>query len=166
MSRATVSPEVAPGQTLTIHARIRWLECREQCRPGKTELALDLPVRRDVPPSDGSSDRFARARRDLPVPPKGWTLQAHATPDGYRLTLRPPGLVSIERAHFYPSERALIDHAAPQTLTGKGGARTLVLAPDRNRQQPPRRLTGVLVTEGPAGVRAVEVDLPLAEAGG
>jgi thiol:disulfide interchange protein DsbD len=166
MSRVTVSSKVVPGETLTIRARIRWLECREECRSGRTELALQLPVRRDPPPSDGSSERFARARRDLPAPPKGWTLQAHATSDGYRLTLRPPGKVSIERAYFYPSERALINHAAPQTLTGKGGARTLVLAPDRNRQQPPQRLTGVLVTEGPTGVRAVEVDLPLAGAGG
>jgi thiol:disulfide interchange protein DsbD len=165
MSRVTVSPKVVPGPTLSIRARVRWLECQEECRPGRAELTLELPVRRDPPPSGASSDRFVRARRDLPARPTGWTLHAHAARDGYQLTLRAPGSDTVERAYFYPTERGLIDHAAPQTLTGKGVSRTLALAADRNRQQRPRRLTGVLVTEGPTGRRAVDVDLPLAGTG-
>jgi thiol:disulfide interchange protein DsbD len=165
LSRLDLSPGVPPGTTLRIGATVQWLECQEICRPGRSEVALEIPVRHERPAGGAAASLFARARERLPAAPAGWTLRADAQPRSLRLSFRAPRSVPVERAHFYPGERSLLDHAAPQALELAGGTHTLTLPLDLNRRGPVARLAGVLVTEGRGATRAIEIDVPLQGAG-
>jgi thiol:disulfide interchange protein DsbD len=165
LSELALPADLDPGKTLRIGATVNWLECRDVCRPGKGEVALEIPVRRGAAASGVSQPLFTTARKRLPAAPAGWTIKASAEAHRLLLAFSPPRPALVERAYFYPGERSLLDHAAPQGLASKAGAHTLLLARDPNRAAPVERLTGVLVTEGRRGSFALEIDVPLRRTG-
>lgn len=49
-SRLSLKPSKTPPETIPVHARVKWLACKELCVPGSAELDLSLPVS-DQPPA-------------------------------------------------------------------------------------------------------------------
>lgn len=164
LAQLTLPSDLAPGATLRIGAAVQWLECQEECRPGRATLALTLPVRDEAPRRSPVAPLFAAARLRLPRPATGWRLSARVETNALQVSLHPPAAVRMERAYFFPAERSTLDHAAPQTLRREAGAYHLTLARDPNRAAPLTRLSGVLVTDSAGGPAAVEIDIPLASA--
>ena len=41
-------PKDVKGRDVTLNARVKWLECRDICRPGSARVQLTLPVRARV----------------------------------------------------------------------------------------------------------------------
>ena len=72
-----------------LDAKVDWLVCREVCIPGKTDLALPLPVAAQRGPVDPARqalfDRF-RARLPQPLPSSAKAVYG-ATPGGFALAL-------------------------------------------------------------------------------
>jgi thiol:disulfide interchange protein DsbD len=160
-----VAPSVSAGSTVRLGASVHWLECREICRPGRSRVEIELPVRREPPAPNPAAPLFERARARLPATAAGWTLRATAGAQALRLMFRAPRAAAVDQARFLPDQRLLLDHAARQYLKSKDGTYVLELARDLNRVQPVERLTGVLVTQGRGRTQAVQVDIPVVHKG-
>lgn len=160
----TPPASLAPGTSVILPARADWLECREQCLPGRVEVSVTLPVAAAAPrPVAALAAVFAQTRRRLPAAPAGWTFDAADGQTGLELQLRPPKTWgAIEQAYFFCEQTQVVDYAAPQTLGSEASGYRLDLAAAPNAARPVARLQGVLVavsTEG--GTRAVRVDAPV-----
>ena len=169
----TITPpaSLAAGTSVTLAARADWLECREACLPGRTELSLVLPVRAEAPrPSAPWGPAFAAARARLPQAAAGWTFESRETPERIVLVVRPPRAQGeIRQASFFPDRGQVIDHAADQAWTrapGAAGSYRLEMTPAPNAPRPlgGGALEGVLVVESPGGRTAVRVDAKSAPA--
>jgi DsbC/DsbD-like thiol-disulfide interchange protein len=147
--RVTPPASLAPGKPVVLSARADWLECREQCLPGRADLSVTLPVAVDMPKASGAwAAAFAETRKRLPVVPAGWMFAAADTGAAFELEVRPPKAWGQTRqAYFFAEQAEQVDHA---------------LVPAANVARPLARLRGVLVTADAAGAtRAVRVDAPV-----
>ena len=162
--RVTPPASLAPGQPVTLAARADWLECREQCLPGRAELKVTLPVAASAPrPAAALAAVFAQTRRKLPMVPAGWTFEAADRGAAFQLQLRPPKTWGpIEEAYFFSEEAQVVDYAAAQALASAANGYRLDLVAAPNVARPLVRLRGVLVTvNAEGGTRAVRVEAPL-----
>ena len=160
----TPPPSIAAGTSVTLAARADWLECRDICLPGRRDLSLVLPVRPEAPrPSAQWAATFAAARARVPGPATGWTFEAQATAGRIVLDMHPPRTQpTIRNAYFFPDRGQLVDHAAPQAFSRVVGNYRLEMTPAPNAPHP-LALEGVLLTDGPAGIKAVRVDVKSAK---
>jgi len=154
-----VAPSVSAGE-VRIAARLSWLECREACLPGKADLTLTLPVGDTARPGP-AAPLFARARRTIPRPDRGWTVGAAVTDAAIDLSIHPPRGAELHEAYFYPFPRRVLDYSKPQALTAAAGGYRLELARDPNGERDLGRLAGVLVGRTASGDAAVELDVPV-----
>lgn len=169
-ARITV-PADARG-TVDLAARAEWLVCADVCLPAAADVALSLPVgdpgsSQGQAPGPGDAG-LALALRDLPAPAVGWTTTAERTEGGYRLALAPPPgwTGTLQGATFFPSEKAVLDHAAEPAFRREGDAWAVSLPASAYAEAPVERLRGVLVgAEGAElvpGARAIELDVAVA----
>jgi DsbC/DsbD-like thiol-disulfide interchange protein len=164
--RVTSRASLTPGQPVTLAARADWLECREQCLPGRAEVRVTLPVAADAPrPVGALAAVFAQTRRRLPAVPAGWMFEAADNGTGLQLHLRPPKTWGpIEQAYFFSEQAQVVDYAAPQALASAPNGYRLDLAVAPNVARPLVRLHGVLVAvSAEGGTRAVRVDALVAK---
>src|SRR5580700_3707024 len=106
--------------TAPLSAHVDWWVCREVCIPGKTDLALPLPVTAQKGPVDPSRqalfDRF-RARLPQPLPSSAKAVFG-STPGGFALALTGHPATNAE---FFPLEQSQIVNAAPQPVQAVDG---------------------------------------------
>lgn len=157
--------ELRDGETLQLAARADWLVCKEDCIPGRADLALVLPVS-DAPAvkDERWAEAFAAARPRLPRAAESGRVAALER-DG-RIELRIAGAPAGEIV-FFPAEPEHVENAAPQRVTREGGAATLALETARQRRAPIERLRGTLVASAgfpPDAAPAVAIDVPVGEA--
>ncbi len=155
------------GKTITIGAKIDWLECSDVCIPGGVELSVALPVKNMMPlPNAQWTTEFAVARINLPVKQSGWKFAAAENDAGYTLqALAPkwykdaPGTIG-----FFPYDADIISYSAEQNADFKNGLLTIQLKKPGTVSEGLTGLKGVLVSEqgwrGPNSERALEVDVP------
>jgi thiol:disulfide interchange protein DsbD len=159
---ATTLPD---GDTLHLAARADWLVCKEDCLPGRADLALDLPVSRAPVERDPRwAASFDDARARLPGSSAAVRLDAQRSEGRVELLIAdaPPGGIA-----FFPADPEHIENAAPQTLRRRDGAATLELAVSSQRREPIERLRGTLVASSgfaPDGAAAIAVDVPVRSA--
>ena len=167
----TVTPPatVQPGTAVELNARAEWLICADICLPAHQDVHLTLPVVEGDPGPSPHAEDIAAARDRLPQPLEAWDVQAARSSGSYTLALTPPDGFDgdLKGAHFYPSEKPVLDHAAPQTVSQQGKTYLLALQQSGYAQEPAERLQGVLVApEGTSwqsgeDVRAMTVDVPV-----
>ncbi len=168
----TSRARLAPGAQVTLAGEARWLICADICLPAGADLRLTLPVQEDPPPPSAWQDAIAEARARLPVRAEGWDVQAVRSEGSYALRLTAPeewDEASLEGAYFFPGEKGVLAHAAPQPVSREGEACLIALQQSAYAQEQAERLTGVLVApDGRAwnaeGARAMAVDVPVREA--
>jgi thiol:disulfide interchange protein DsbD len=157
-----VTEEVATS-TVALRAEAKWLVCNEdECIPGSAPLSLTLPVERTTPRPSEDAPLFAQARARLPLPrPESWRMSASA--DAETLTLAVSGVADPVDSPplFFPFDRQVIEHAAPQALerTADGFALRIPRGQSRDRLA---SLDGVLRL----GTRAYAMSVATPEAGG
>jgi DsbC/DsbD-like thiol-disulfide interchange protein len=152
-------PTALASREVHLTARVRWLECREICLPGKAELSLSLPVRPSAAPGPAAA-LFEQARRRLPRRDEAWGFSASAAAGSIGLVVSPPPGTTLEEAYFYPVTRRVLDYSKPQTLSRVAGGYRLELPRDPNGAAVDR-MEGVLVGRTPAGSLALEVAVRL-----
>jgi thiol:disulfide interchange protein DsbD len=146
---------LAPGGKAELAGTVKWVVCREVCIPGKTEVALSLPVKRD--PAPQASRLFEEARKRIPQPaPAGWRVRARAEKDAFVLSLETGQ--PIAQAEFYPLESQQIENAAPQAASPFPRGVRLRLKKSEQLLKPIANLKGVIVL--PSG-RAYVIDAPV-----
>jgi thiol:disulfide interchange protein DsbD len=159
---------LAVGSTVQLRAAADWLMCAESCMPGDAKVALTLPVAAD-PGAENAA--VAKAFADLPRDPAPWGVSARR--DGAKVFLTitaPQGAAAAhvpEGLHFF-EEQALIDYAAPQTVTAGKGTWSLELATVPDAPADAAHLKGLLVAKNGwtagEGYAALAVDVPFAAA--
>lgn len=110
------------GNTLTLAAEIRWLECADICIPGTANVQVDVQI--GVQGRDSSDIVLVNnALSQLPTSFSGSTNLTDLGADGLQLVVK--GTDTPREAYFFPYEMktgALIDFAQPQELVrGKDG---------------------------------------------
>lgn len=133
------------GSVVELSATVNWLVCREICVPGRADLALTLPVRKETPgPPSPRHSLFSKARAELPrTAPKSWEVTAKLNEHGFILNVdtgkREMG------ATFFPFAPNQIENAIPQqVIPSARGMRIKLQKSDQMLKAPPR-LSGVLV---------------------
>ena len=146
------------GQMVKFAATARWLVCNNICLPARADLKFELRLTENSPiPDESRAVMFAETRGRLPRQADNWEMSV-ITDDGsivlhIKTTDTPER--SFEGAHFYPSERSVIEHAAPQIVTHQNGVTQIVLRKSRFPRPPLIRLTGVLVLPNYEGVETI-----------
>nr|WP_314438081.1 thioredoxin family protein [uncultured Brevundimonas sp.] len=124
-----VPASARPGTSLPLIADALFLVCSDQmCVPVPMQLRLDLPVREGTPPLDANHGAAVQAVLEAAPRPAG--IDASISLSNGVLTLSATGGPlaggKFSRAHFFPFEGGIIDHAADQT--GQRGADGLTLS--------------------------------------
>jgi thiol:disulfide interchange protein DsbD len=138
-----------PGE-IELRAEANWLVCKDICLPGEAALTVMLTVGEGAPDAK-ARELFRSARAALPQELKA-PAQARAGESAIALDLPAVALegMTAPKAVFMPYDGTLIDHAAPQTLTGA----TLSLKRGPVQGKPPAGTAGVLVVEdGKSGAK-------------
>lgn len=161
---------LTPGTSVTLEGTAHWLICADICLPAQGDLSLTLPVQEATPaPHPTWRPAIAETRENLPQPLEAWTVRAGRNEGSYALAVTPPPghNMALQGAYFYPDEKAVLDHAAPQPVSKRGSTYLIALQQSEYAAEPAERLSGVLVApEGQtwdrAGtVRAMTVDVPV-----
>ena len=179
LTTITPPPDLEPGTRVTLGGTANWLICAEVCLPAETDLNLTLPVRAKAPaPNERWQAGFAEARARQPQPlPEGWSVAATRSAGSYALKVTPPPGrdVTMDGAHFYPAEKPVLDHAAPQPISKTDdGAYLIGLQQSDYAQEPAQRLRGALVApkgaawgpDGEASALWVNAPVDTTQAGG
>jgi thiol:disulfide interchange protein DsbD len=155
-----VPADAKPGSTVHLAALAKWLVCREECIPGKADIALDLPVSAAAGRSDPRwVDGFADARR-MRAQPTPWTGVAHLQGQRIQITLRGAALPDLAGLDAFAAQRKLLDNTPPSF---RRDGDTLVI--DTNRSEyfttAPDRFDLVLTAPDGSGRRGWKLSLPL-----
>lgn len=157
-----VPADVPVGSRVTLAGKAEWLECKDVCIPGESDIALTLPVRTAAGPS--AHVAFFEATRVLiPQPLANATGQGTIDGSRIRLSLALPAGKSASRLEFFPAQEGRIEPAAPQVLKREGDAVELYLTAAQPVKADAKTLQGVLVANGgpAAGGWIGSIDLPL-----
>ena len=168
---ADITPpeDLSPGTSVTLSGSARWLVCADICLPAQADVQLSLPVRASPAGPSEVADAIAETRTRLPKDLNAWSVEAARSSGSYALALTPPAdhRPDLEGAYFYPSEKQVLDHAAPQPLTRHGDTYVMALQQSSYASETADRLRGVLVApdgaswEKGASTRALQVDVPV-----
>ncbi len=146
---------LAPGGKAQLAGTVKWVVCREVCIPGKTEVALSLPVQRGATPQP--SRLFEEARKRIPQPaPAHWRARARAEKDAFLLSLETGQ--PMAQAAFFPLQPQQIENAAPQAASALPRGVRLRLKKSEQLLKPIANLKGVIVL--PSG-KAYVIDAPV-----
>ncbi len=158
--RLRVPSDLAGAASVDVGARARWLVCDEdECVPGKASLSLTLPVDGAAAQPTRAAPLFEQARAALPIAmPATWRLAAKATATGVALEARDVGTPGDPAPFFFPFEREVIEHAAPQDVRITPDGFELSLVSWSGAATTPRSLDGVLTVGGRAYTVAVPVE--------
>lgn len=152
---------LAPGGKAELAGTVKWVVCREVCIPGKTEVALSLPVKQTQSAAPQPNKLFEDARKRIPQPaPANWRTHARAEKNEFVLSLETGQ--PIAHAEFFPFEPQQIENAAPQSASALPRGVQLRLKKSGQLLKPIADLKGVIVF--PSG-KAYVIDAPVTGAG-
>jgi DsbC/DsbD-like thiol-disulfide interchange protein len=165
---AVTPPEgLRPGGRIALGASVGWVACRDACVPGASDVSFELPVERGARVDTAWARAFDDDRRRVPAIAERWNLAARYDDHEITLEIRPvrpvPGTSAIGIS-FFPTEPGVIENAVEQRLDPAGSGFLMTMQRSGRVQELPRRLVGVLVSEGGWGAgsaKALQVDVEL-----
>ncbi len=168
LTEITAAGALPASKPITIGAHVDWVECKDVCLKGATDLQLSLPVSPEPPRSNPQwQDSFERAMARVPLPSSPWKIRAvdHDRTIGLQMIRGGGAGGTLTGVMFFPEEPAVIDHTASQAAMPTAGGYLLELMRSSYSEQVPKSLRGVLVCRegwvGPGSARALRVDVPI-----
>ncbi len=171
LTQITPPATLEPGTSVTLAGEARWLICADICLPARQDVRLTLPVRAEEPaPNEQWQPAITAAREKVPERLSGWEVRAVRSSGAYALKITPPAgreVVTLEGAYFFPAEKGVLAHSAPQPVSKAGEAFLMALQQSEYAQAPADRLRGVLVVpegqtwDAEGSVRAMTIDVPV-----
>jgi thiol:disulfide interchange protein DsbD len=160
-----VPADAAPGDTLRYALRASWLVCKEECIPGKAELALSVPVSATPGGPDARwQPLFAAAAAATPTPAVG--VNARLVDDGTHVDIAIEGLGDVPAAaiEVFPLVAQVIANARGEVIAD-GPSRHVVRTPRSDAWNGlPGRVPVVVVDRSGAAPRYIAVDAMAAAA--
>lgn len=105
----------APGP-VELKAQVEWLECKDICVPGQSDLSLVI----NIATAKNDSENSSEIKTTIAALPKAFVGQAnYQIGETLNIGLAGDAAKNARTAYFYPYEvsaGALIDHAAPQIM--------------------------------------------------
>ena len=170
-----LSPDLQPGQPITLQASLTWLECQDQCIPGKTKVSATLNLGPDTQPSANAAIITSWQQKvPGPVNPAEWSVQAWwekvADGDSRALILEGQYLgsqnrsLTVQSADLFPGASDIYEIQAATDM--------LPVPPDHFRLRKtvkkysgdwPTNLSGVVVLGTSTGPANYEVQLAIAD---
>jgi thiol:disulfide interchange protein DsbD len=157
-----VPSDLAVGTTVTLSGKAEWLECKDVCIPGGSDITLTLPVKAAAGPS-AAAGLFDTARARVPQVLAGFAGQGTIDGTRIKLSFALPAGKTASQLEFFPVEEGRIEPAAAQVLKREGNAVELYLTAAQPVKADAKAIKGVLVANGgPAsGGWVGTVDMPL-----
>jgi thiol:disulfide interchange protein len=159
-----LAPELPPGP-LELKAKVSWLECDQQCIPGRAAVAATLNIGADAKPS---KDAALLANWQKKLPQTGGSLSARAwwekTADGNMrpLLLEWNSARDAAEADFYPDASEQFEvQPATERIPAESGRISLRKQVKKFSGDWPARVSGVLVQQSGAERLGYEVSLPI-----
>ena len=144
----TITPPdtLTPGTTVTLKGDASWLVCADICLPAEASLERSVSVA-SAAETGPDAAAIAAARDKQPQTVEGWSVRAARSSGSYTLALTPPAGrgPSMEGAYFFPAEKDVLNHAAPQPVSRAGDTYLLALQQSEYAQTPADTLRGVVV---------------------
>ena len=166
----TITPPdtLTPGTTVTLKGDASWLVCADICLPAEASLERSVAVA-SAAEAGPDAAAIAAARDKQPQTVEGWSVRAARSSGSYTLALTPPAgrQPSMEGAYFFPAEKDVLNHAAPQPVSRAGDTYLLALQQSEYAQNPADTLKGVVVApegtywDAAGTVRALRVSVPV-----
>jgi len=155
LTKLKVPATAKPGPA-NLRADVKWLVCKEQCIPQKTQAQLNLNVAAKSAVDLDAKSQFTAVRSKLPKAlPADWKANVLSNPRQLLLNFMPGA--KVEQAVFFPAEPQVIENAAQQKLSSTSVRAQLAL--DRVKGvKKPAALKGVMVLNG---AEAYNVNLPI-----
>jgi thiol:disulfide interchange protein DsbD len=139
-----VPADAQPGTTVHIGAEAKWLICREECIPGKTRLALEVPVGSATAATARNAPALFDAARSALPQPAPWQGAAHEHDDKIEITLHGADLPTPSDALLV--QRKIINYTPPQ-ISNTPSDVTIVFAKSDYFTAAPSRVDLVLRTD-------------------
>ncbi|MCB9058344.1 MAG: thioredoxin family protein [Calditrichae bacterium] len=149
-STIAVPADLKAGNTITIAARVDWLECEEVCIPGGVDLKIDLPVKENAPvPDEQWSKIFADARTKLPLESSEWKFAVSAKDSTLQLQGVAPDWFdsTTGKVIFFPYEYGVIEYSKAQKSSFKDGVLKLEMPMASGAEKAPQVIEGILVSD-------------------
>ena len=144
LAELKVSAGAAPGSTLQVTGKARWLACTDKiCVPEEGDLALTVTV---APPGPRDA-RFDSWRAALPAP-LGSAARFAISGNTVRIAVPLPAAVQLDDPHLFVANDRVADYAAPQVFSRTGD--TVIVELPRGKFEPvvPEKLEAVLRLNG------------------
>ena len=136
------------SSSITIHANLQWLVCKDECLPGEGTVTISLPVTK----TSGAPSQYARAFENafgnVPTPLDRVSIAIEEQQDQIVLALIPLDKRALPNsATFFPEDARIISNSAPQISSRDGDTLRLSLRRDPSRRESITRLRGVLFAD-------------------
>jgi thiol:disulfide interchange protein DsbD len=161
-----VGPEVAPG-TLTLKAKVSWLECAVQCVLGDAPVQATLNVgtetkmSKDAPVLEAWQKKLPRSGDGLPA--KAW-WEGAAKNDLRPVILEWNTSTPAKEADFYPDSSEQFEvQPITEKLPSEAGTVRLRAQVKKMSGDWPRKISGLLVQDSDKGQMAYDVSLPVGD---
>lgn len=156
------------GSIVRLSASVEWLACKEECVPGRSELAIEMPVKERSPEPDTRwAEHFANTRKNLPAVLTQWKISAALKRDKISIQILPTGLFDRQMTDivFFPEQEKLVEYSEPQSIQKIEDGYSIEIQRSKAATKVPSRLKGVLYTpqgwDTSAELRALLVDVSL-----
>jgi len=170
LSEIKVSPDMPAGKTISLKAKISWLECADVCIPGDVTVQTDLRILNNIPQQDEKLiSVFAEARLKIPLISPEWKWSAAAGEKLFTLQAEPPAWFKdeITNAIFFPYEADIIKYSGEQTWKKSGRFYQLTVERSASSDSVPPYLNGIVVSgsgwRGKNTEQALEVRIPVVQ---
>lgn len=147
----TAPANVPTGRSVTLNADLYWLVCSDVCIPEEGAVSLTLSVAAAGRDDPEWAPRIAAALAALPRRDAAVQARISAGPPA-RLSIA-LGTEGVRDAHFFPYDRNVIDHAAPQTPRSGPGGVSFALTPGAAGDLGQAPIEGVVTLVDAAGAR-------------
>jgi thiol:disulfide interchange protein DsbD len=160
-----------PAGSLSLQAKVSWLECEELCVPGDATVEAALKIGSEAKPSEQAElihrfqKRLAQTKPDLKVSAK-WLLKEG--PETNTLSLQWKATTAAARADFYPYGSDAIEVVNTTKFPDKAGPElTVAKGVTRLQAEWPKAITGLLIESDADDktLAAYEVEVPLPNSG-
>ncbi|HZP66740.1 MAG TPA: protein-disulfide reductase DsbD domain-containing protein [Rudaea sp.] len=140
--RIDVPADAKPGSRAKFAVEAKWLVCHEECVPGKTALAITLPVAAHATKNPRFASLFATSFALAPQPAT-WTGVATLAGDRVIVELDGAGLPATAALQVFPVQPRVVGYAPPRT-EARDDALVLIFAKSDYYTSPPQTFDLVL----------------------
>jgi thiol:disulfide interchange protein len=173
-----LSPDLKPGQALDLQAGLTWLECQDQCIPGKTQVSTTLNVGSETQASTNAALIISWQQKvPGPVNPAEWSVQSNwekpAEGDNRSLIIEGQYLgsqnrpLTVQSADLFPAASDNFEiQPASELLEGQPGHFRLRKVVKKYSGDWPQIVSGVVVLGTSDGPLSYEINQNITGAAG